>query len=58
MANDFLSTVVLNNADIKILSGNISYYLVASEDLSGTSEGSPNQHLYILCIFLNSSSVA
>ena len=47
MANDFLSTVVLNNADIKILSGNISYYLVASEDLSGTSENSPNQHLYI-----------
>lgn len=47
MANDFLSTVVLNNADIKILSGNISYYLVASEDLSGTSETTPNQHLYI-----------
>lgn len=47
MANDFLSTVVMNDADIKILSGNISYYLVASDDLSGTSEGSPNQHLYI-----------
>lgn len=47
MANDFLSTVIEDQAGNNILSGNISYYIVGSTDLTDSSSSNPNQHIYI-----------